>query len=91
MQPNPTITPSWTGYWGDYGEWGDSDHGADGGLDDDDDDDCGDNDQLHQAGHIPDHLPLQHLKHHHIDDRARGDALQNANQMQILTGIVFSN
>ena len=53
------------------------------GLDDEDDyyddDDCGDdddNDQLHQSRHVSDHLPLQHLKHHHVDDGARGDALR---------------
>jgi len=32
--------------------------------------------QLHQARHVPDHLPLQHLKHHHVDDGARGDSLE---------------
>ena len=40
------------------------------------DTDDGDVDQLHQARHIPDHLPLKHLKHDHIDDGARRYALE---------------
>ena len=41
-----------------------------------DDTDDVDVDQLHQARHIPDHLPLKHLKHNHIDDGARRYALE---------------
>ena len=40
------------------------------------DTDDADVDQLHQARHIPDHLPLKHLKHNHIDDGARRYALE---------------
>ena len=40
------------------------------------DTDDGEVDQLHQARHIPDHLPLKHLKHNHIDDGARRYALE---------------